>query len=45
MSPETAGIVGIALLLVLFLIRMPIAFSMTFVGLVGFTYLSGYEPA
>jgi C4-dicarboxylate transporter DctM subunit len=45
MSPETAGIVGIVLLLVLFLLRMPVAFAMAFVGFVGFAYLSGSEPA
>jgi len=45
MSPETAGIVGIALLLLLFLLRMPVAFAMAFVGFFGFAYLSGPEPA
>ncbi|WP_300465024.1 TRAP transporter large permease subunit, partial [Desulfobacula sp.] len=45
MSPETVGIVGIALLLFLFLIRMPVAFTMAFVGFVGFAYLSGIESA
>ncbi|MGD8226679.1 MAG: TRAP transporter large permease subunit [Desulfobacteraceae bacterium] len=45
MSPETAGIVGIVLLLVLFLLRMPVAFAMAFVGFVGFAYLSGSDPA
>jgi C4-dicarboxylate transporter DctM subunit len=45
MTPETAGIVGITLLLVLFLFGMPVAFAMTFVGFVGFAYLSGPEPA
>jgi len=45
MSPETAGIVSIALLLVLFLIRMPIAFAMGLTGFVGFAYLSGPGPA
>lgn len=45
MSPETAGIVGIALLLFLFLLRMPVAFAMTFVGFVGFAYLGGIESA
>jgi tripartite ATP-independent transporter DctM subunit len=45
MSPEITGIVGIGLLLVLFLLRMPIAFAMAFVGLVGFAYLSGPGPA
>jgi tripartite ATP-independent transporter DctM subunit len=45
MSPETTGIVGIGLLLFLFSLRMPVAFAMTFVGLAGFAYLSGSEPA
>ena len=45
MSPVTTGIVGIALLLVLLLLRMPVAFSMTFVGVAGFAYLAGSEPA
>ena len=45
MSPVTTGIVGIVLLLVLFLMRMPVAFAMTFIGLTGFAYLTGPEPA
>jgi C4-dicarboxylate transporter DctM subunit len=45
MSPETAGIAGIALLLLLFLLRMPIAFAMALVGFVGFAYLTSLEPA
>jgi len=45
MTPETAGIVGIVLLLVLFLLRMPVAFAMAFVGFVGFAYLSGSDAA
>ncbi len=45
MSPETVGILGIGLLLLLFLLRMPVAFTMAFVGVVGFAYLSGPEPA
>lgn len=45
MSPETTGIAGIALLLFLFLLRMPVAFAMAFVGLAGFAYLSGFESA
>jgi C4-dicarboxylate transporter, DctM subunit len=45
MSPETAGILGIGLLLFLFLLRMPIAFAMAFVGFVGFAYLAGSGPA
>lgn len=45
MSSETAGIAGIALLLLLFLLRMPVAFSMILVGLAGFAYLGGIESA
>jgi len=45
MSPETTGIAGIALLLFLFLIRMPVAFAMAFAGFIGFAYLSGIESA
>jgi C4-dicarboxylate transporter DctM subunit len=45
MTPETTGIVGIGLLLFLFLLRMPIAFAMAFVGFIGFAYLSGPESA
>jgi len=45
MSPATAGIVGIVILVLLFLIRMPVSFAMALVGLVGFTYLSGPEAA
>jgi tripartite ATP-independent transporter DctM subunit len=45
MSPVTAGIVGIALLLVLFLLKMPVAFAMAFVGFLGFAYLSDPGPA
>ena len=45
MSPETAGIAGIALLLLLFVLRMPVAFAMILVGLVGFAYLGGIESA
>jgi len=45
MTPETAGIVGIVLLLLLFVIRMPVAFAMAFVGFIGFAYLGGIESA
>lgn len=45
MSPVTTGIVGIALLLVLFLLKMPVAFAMTLVGVAGFAYLTGWDPA
>ena len=45
MSPEAAGVVGIAALLVLFLLRVPIAFAMMIVGFGGFAALSGTAPA
>ncbi len=45
MSEVSAGIVGIGLLLLLFLLRMPVAFAMAFAGLAGFAYLTGPEPA
>jgi TRAP-type mannitol/chloroaromatic compound transport system permease large subunit len=45
MSPETTGIVGIAVLLFLFLLRMPVGFAMALVGVTGFAYLSGLESA
>ena len=41
MSPEVAGIVGIVVLLLLFLLRVPIAFAMALVGLAGFAYIAG----
>jgi len=45
MSPVMGGIAGIGLLLLLFLLRMPVAFAMAFVGFVGFAYLAGPGPA
>jgi C4-dicarboxylate transporter DctM subunit len=45
MSPVTVGIVGIGFLIVLFLIRLPVAFAMGLVGVVGFAYLAGPGPA
>lgn len=45
MSPVAAGIIGIALLVLLFLLRMPVAFAMALVGLVGFAFLSTPEAA
>jgi len=44
-SPLTAGLIGAALMLTLMLLRMPIAFSMAFIGLIGFWYLRGFAPA
>jgi C4-dicarboxylate transporter DctM subunit len=45
MSPVTTGIVAIVVLVLLFLLRMPVAFTMALVGLVGFMYLSGPEAS
>jgi len=45
MSPVSAGIAAIFFLLILFLLRMPVAFAMAFVGLVGFAYLTDPGPA
>jgi C4-dicarboxylate transporter DctM subunit len=41
MSPATAGIIGIVILVALFLLRMPVAFAMALVGFAGFAYLTG----
>ena len=45
MSPSTIGIIGIGLLIVLFCIRMPVAFAMALVGFAGFGYLTSPEAA
>ena len=45
MTPEMVGIIGIVLMVFLFLLRVPVAFSMAVVGLVGFMYLSGANSA
>ncbi|MDJ0985938.1 MAG: TRAP transporter large permease [Desulfobacterales bacterium] len=45
MSPVITGIVGIGVLLLLFLLRMPVGFAMGFVGLAGFAYLADPGPA
>lgn len=45
MSPIIAGIVGIGLLILIFLLRMPVAFAMALVGFVGFGYLTTPEAA
>jgi tripartite ATP-independent transporter DctM subunit len=41
MSPELTGIVGVAVLLFLFALRMQVGLSMLIVGFLGFAYLSG----
>ena len=45
MSPVESGILGIVLLLLLFMLRMPVAFAMTLVGFSGFAYLADPGPA
>ncbi len=39
-----AGFIGITLMVVLFMLRMPIAFAMIFIGFIGFWYLRGFDP-
>jgi tripartite ATP-independent transporter DctM subunit len=43
MSPLTTGILGIALLFLLFATGLPIAFAMALVGLVGYIYLGSLD--
>lgn len=45
MSPAAVGIAGIVVLIILFLFKMPVAFTMALVGLFGFMYLSGPQAA
>ena len=45
MSAIAVGMIGIGLLLLLFLLGMPVAFAMVFVGLLGFAYLTDPGPA
>ncbi len=39
MSPSTVGIIGIVVMLIIFMTKMPVAYVMTLVGLLGFSYL------
>ncbi len=45
MSPEMTGLVGIGCLILLFMLSMPVAFAMTFIGFVGFAYLMDFHSA
>jgi tripartite ATP-independent transporter DctM subunit len=45
MSPGTIVIIGFALLIFLFLLRMPIAYGMTLIGFLGFAYMTSVEGA
>ncbi|RLA86463.1 MAG: C4-dicarboxylate ABC transporter permease [Deltaproteobacteria bacterium] len=42
MDPVVTGLIGIVVLFVLFLLRMPISFAMAFVGWVGYCYLTDW---
>jgi tripartite ATP-independent transporter DctM subunit len=44
-SPEFVGLIGIAVMLVLLALRMPIGIAMLLVGIIGFAYFSGIQPA
>lgn len=43
MSEITVGVIGIVVLMFLFLLRVPVAFSMAIVGVTGFAYLTSPE--
>lgn len=43
-SSMSAGLIGAALMLTLMMLRMPIAFTMAFIGFIGFWYLRGFDP-
>jgi C4-dicarboxylate transporter, DctM subunit len=43
MDPVNVGVIGIFLLVFLFLLRMPVAFAMAFVGFLGFSYLGSLK--
>jgi len=44
-SPELVGLIGIAAMLTLLALRMPIGIAMLLVGIIGFGYFSGIQPA
>jgi C4-dicarboxylate transporter DctM subunit len=45
MTPLAIGLIGICALLLLFLLRMPVAFAMLLIGVVGFAYLTAPKAA
>jgi tripartite ATP-independent transporter DctM subunit len=45
MDPVIAGLVGIVILLLLFLLNMPVSFAMAFVGFLGFGYVVTWDAA
>ena len=44
MDPVTIGIIGVAVLVVIFLLGMPVGFTMAFVGVIGFCVVKGPRP-
>lgn len=45
MSPEAIGWIGLGAMLLLLALRVPVAFSMTLVGFLGYAAVSGWKPA
>jgi C4-dicarboxylate transporter, DctM subunit len=45
MSPEIAGLIGIALLFLFFILKIPIGFAMGLAGIIGFILVIGWGPA
>jgi tripartite ATP-independent transporter DctM subunit len=45
MSPNTIAIIGVILLVLLFLTRMPVAFVMALIGFLGFAYMISWDAA
>jgi C4-dicarboxylate transporter DctM subunit len=45
MSPTTIAIIGVVLLVLLFLLRMPVAYVMALVGFLGFAYMTSVDSA
>jgi C4-dicarboxylate transporter, DctM subunit len=43
MDPVTIGIIGIAVLVIIFLLGMPVGFTMAFVGTIGFAVTKGFD--
>ena len=43
MDPTIIGIIGIFIMLALFMTRMPVAYVMTLVGFVGFSYMISFK--
>ncbi len=45
LNPQVIGILGIAILILLMFLRIPVAFAMVLVGFVGFWMVSGLKPS